>query len=278
MENIQNKKMQDYFAIPFKRNRATLLLVDEEEGVLSALKRLLRKDYDLLLATNGEDALHLLEKNHVDLIMAGQRMPAGMTGVEFLKRAKVLKPKVVRIVLSGYMDAESMANAVNEGAIYKFFLKPWDDEQLKESLKDACRYKALIDDNLMLTQALQEKNQELAAANALLEKGLAKNQKALHLLHEVFALLPWPLVGVDENLMIASTNEAAEALFSKNGIFLLGESAAVLPFDIFSALKNKEEKRLYLKINNKNFALDIKKIDDHAGARGFLLLFLEKPQ
>ena len=267
--------MQDYYA-PFKKNRATLLLVDEEEAVLSSLKRLLRKDYDLLFATNGADALKLLESNHVDLIMAGQRMPAGMTGVEFLKRAKALKPEVVRIVLSGYVDAESMARAVNEGAIYKFFLKPWDDEILKESLKDACRYKAVIDDNLMLTQALQEKNQELASANALLEKGLAKNQKALHLLHEVFAILPWPLVGVDEDLMIASTNEAAEKLFWGNSVFLLGESASVLPDTIFNALKNAQEKRLYLEINNKYFAVDIKKINDHAGERGFLLLFLEK--
>ena len=114
-----------------------MLLVDDEEFILTALKRLLRRDgYRILTANSGVQALELLAENNVDVIVSDQRMPA-MTGIEFLRRAKEMHPDSVRIVLSGYTELETVTDAVNEGAIYKFLTKPWDDEQLRAHIREA---------------------------------------------------------------------------------------------------------------------------------------------
>ena len=119
----------------------TLLLVDDEAGVLSALKRLLRQDgYDILTALSGEQGLEFLASHPVDVIMSDQRMP-GMSGVEFLRRAKIMRPETVRLVLSGYSDLQAVTDSVNEGAIYKFLSKPWDVDVLRATIASAFHLK-----------------------------------------------------------------------------------------------------------------------------------------
>ena len=109
----------------------TLLIVDDEDNILAALTRLLRREgYSILRANSGKEGLELLKDNHVGVIMSDQRMPE-MTGVEFLSQVKDLYPDTVRMVLSGYTDLNSVTDAINKGAIYKFLTKPWDDELLK---------------------------------------------------------------------------------------------------------------------------------------------------
>ena len=112
----------------------TLLLLDDEENILRALNRVLRRDgYQILMATRPQDAFELLAKNDVQVIISDQRMPE-MSGTEFFSRVKNLYPSTVRIVLSGYTDLKSVTEAVNQGAIYKFLTKPWDDEQLRKEI------------------------------------------------------------------------------------------------------------------------------------------------
>ena len=102
----------------------TLLIVDDEENIIRSLVRLLRRDgYHILTATSGYDGLKTLEDNTVGVVISDQRMPQ-MTGVEFLSKVKGLYPDTIRIVLSGYTDLNSITNAINQGAIYKFFTKP----------------------------------------------------------------------------------------------------------------------------------------------------------
>src|SRR6185369_3349926 len=109
-------------------HQRTVLLVDDEENMISSLKRLLRREgYRILSAGGGSEGLEILANNRVDVIVSDQRMPQ-MTGVEFLRRVKTLYPDTVRIVLSGYTELQSITDAINEGAIYKFLTKPWDDE------------------------------------------------------------------------------------------------------------------------------------------------------
>ncbi|SFN94556.1 response regulator receiver modulated diguanylate cyclase/phosphodiesterase with PAS/PAC sensor(s) [Formivibrio citricus] len=118
----------------------TLLLVDDEPNILSALSRLLRREgYHILTAGSGREGLELLATHPVQVILSDQRMPE-MAGTEFLHRVKELHPDTVRIVLSGYADLESVTLAVNEGAIYKFLYKPWDDALLQEHIRDAFLY------------------------------------------------------------------------------------------------------------------------------------------
>ncbi|MBS1198672.1 MAG: diguanylate cyclase protein, partial [Proteobacteria bacterium] len=132
-----------------KRSRS-LLLVDDEEGVLSSLKRLLRPDgYNILTASSAEQGLELLASRAVDVIVSDQRMP-GMSGVDFLRRVKILHPETVRLVLSGYTDLQTVTDAINEGAIYKFLTKPWDDNLLRATIKEAFRNKEKADEKSCL--------------------------------------------------------------------------------------------------------------------------------
>ena len=117
----------------------TLLLLDDEENILRALARVLRRDgYKILTATCAQDAFELLAQNNVQVILSDQRMPE-MNGTEFLSRVKDLYPNTIRIVLSGYTDLKSVTDAINEGAIYKFLTKPWDDDQLRQSIAQSFR-------------------------------------------------------------------------------------------------------------------------------------------
>jgi len=126
-------------AAPHDETR-TLLVVDDEAHILSAIRRLLRGEgYRVLTAGSAREALDILAGQPVQVILSDQRMPA-MNGTEFLARVKVLHPGTVRIVLSGYTELESIMQAVNTGALYKFLTKPWDDQTLREHLRDAFRY------------------------------------------------------------------------------------------------------------------------------------------
>lgn len=120
--------------------RRTLLVVDDEPAVLASVNRLLRgMGYRLLTAGNGEEALKLLAEHPVQVILSDQRMPQ-MSGAELMGHIRGLYPNTVRILFSGYTDLNSVVEAVNEGALYKFLFKPWDNEQLLGQLRDAFEY------------------------------------------------------------------------------------------------------------------------------------------
>lgn len=115
----------------------TLLIVDDETHILSALTRLFQgAGYELQAAQSGEEALRLLESNDVQVILSDQRMP-GMSGVELLTRAKDLYPDTIRMVLSGYADIAAITAAVNQGHVYKFLLKPWENQALLDIVREA---------------------------------------------------------------------------------------------------------------------------------------------
>ncbi len=117
----------------------TLLLVDDEPNILSSLTRLLRREgYRILTATSPLEAFELLAKQPVQVIVSDQRMPE-MSGTEFLARVRQLYPDTIRLVLTGYTDIDSITGAINLGAIYKFLTKPWDDDLLREQIREAFR-------------------------------------------------------------------------------------------------------------------------------------------
>jgi CheY-like chemotaxis protein len=148
----------------------TLLLVDDEADILSSLKRLLRPlAYNIITANSGEQGLQILTEQHVDVIVSDQRMP-GMSGVAFLCLVKERYPDIVRMVLSGYADLQSVTDAVNEGAVYKFMTKPWDDEQLVGNIEDAFQHKGMADENTRLSRELQISNKDLALVTRQLQK------------------------------------------------------------------------------------------------------------
>ena len=117
----------------------TLLLVDDEENILSALTRMLRRDgYRILTATGADDALDVLGRNDVQVVISDQRMP-GTSGTELLSKVREMYPDTVRMVLSGYTDLAAVTAAINQGAVYKYLTKPWNDEELRLQIRDAFR-------------------------------------------------------------------------------------------------------------------------------------------
>jgi serine phosphatase RsbU (regulator of sigma subunit)/CheY-like chemotaxis protein len=120
--------------MPTKRH--TILIVDDEPDILDSLALSLEVDYDVLTATSGFDALDLLEKHEVALIISDQRMPK-MTGVEFLAKAEELAPDTVRMMLTGFADFDAIVGAINKGQVYRYISKPWEPEDLAIDVRTA---------------------------------------------------------------------------------------------------------------------------------------------
>ncbi len=110
--------------------RDAVLVVDDEPAGLRAMQRALRAEYEVLAAGSGVDALGVLEQRAVALVVADHRMP-GMSGVELLARVARLHPAVVRVVLTGYTDIDSLLQAINEGQVFYYLTKPWEPRELR---------------------------------------------------------------------------------------------------------------------------------------------------
>lgn len=113
-----------------------IMIVDDEPANLRLLERLFRRDYQVLLAPSGEEALKMLAAHDVALLITDQRMP-GMTGIELLKRTAEFRPHMVRIVLTGYTDVGALVEAINCGQVYKYVTKPWDNDALRLTVERA---------------------------------------------------------------------------------------------------------------------------------------------
>ncbi|MDP1666785.1 MAG: response regulator [Methylobacter sp.] len=224
----------------------TILLVDDEANIINALKRTLRPDgYIILTANSGEEGLALLAKHEVGVIISDQRMPH-MTGVEFLRKVKILYPKTLRIVLSGYTELESVTSVINEGAICKFLTKPWDDDLLRDNIREAFQHYEMEQENLRLTRELQSANNELSILNQNLEqKVVDKSHEIIHSINllqisqEILEHLPIGIIGIDEQDMIVISNKRAEEIFGQPpGTCLLGLMAGdALPDELLQLLQ-----------------------------------------
>ena len=215
----------------------TLLLVDDEENILRSLGRLLRRDgYNILTANSGHEGMEVLKENDVSVIISDQRMPQ-MTGVEFLSKVKDVYPGTVRIVLSGYTDLKSVTDAINQGAIYRFLTKPWDDALLRANIEEAFQYHDLQDENIRLTHELKQANGELSTLNQELEKRVEVkthevilNMRAAQISQEVLENLPIAVLGIGDDGIIAVANQLAHRLLGDEGEYLVGRpSGEVLP-------------------------------------------------
>jgi len=116
--------------------QARILFVDDEERILTALRSIFRGRYHVFTATSGDQAFEFLKRFRVHLIVSDQRMP-GMVGVELLRRTKELSPNTVRILLTGYSDLASIVGSINEGEVYRFINKPWNNQDIQNVIAEA---------------------------------------------------------------------------------------------------------------------------------------------
>jgi diguanylate cyclase (GGDEF)-like protein len=141
-------------------SRYTLLAVDDEPGILSALKRVFRREsWQVLTANNAAEGFEQLAGHEVGVILCDQRMP-GVSGTEFLQRVKVMYPDTIRILLTGYSDFTSVIDAVNRGDLYKVISKPFDDDALREDVREAFRRYEVFAENRRLAQRLETFEQQ----------------------------------------------------------------------------------------------------------------------
>jgi serine/threonine-protein kinase len=123
--------------------RTKVLFVDDEERILTALEALFRADYDVHTAQGGEAAIEFLKSNPVQVVVSDQRMP-GMAGVELLREVRKVAPRTVRILLTGYSDLAAMVGSINEGEVFRFVKKPWDNEEIRGAMREAAEAAAKV--------------------------------------------------------------------------------------------------------------------------------------
>jgi len=198
-----------------------ILCIDDEQNVLRSLKRLFLDDpYEVLTAPSGAEGLLILAQSEtVPVVISDYRMP-GMNGVEFLSEVRKRWPGTVRIVLSGYADTGAIVSAINEGQIYRFVAKPWNDDELRVTVANALERYDLGRKNLELTEELRRKNDELTALNRDLERRVVERTEALttqnRLLTESLGILdnlPMAIVGMDPQGTVFQCNRKGMVCF-----------------------------------------------------------------
>jgi two-component system NtrC family sensor kinase len=199
-----------------------ILCVDDEKNVLKALERIfIDSDYEIITALSGNEGLKILENTEpVQIIISDYRMP-GMNGIDFLKEARKLRPDTVRIVLSGYANIAAIVGAINEGQIYKFIPKPWNDDELKIAISNAFGRYFIQKKNIELAKELEVKNNELKKINNNLKNLLEERTFDLMLQETILTSsqnilhsLPVGVIGLDPEGLIVQCNQKGLEVFN----------------------------------------------------------------
>ncbi|MCW8957050.1 MAG: response regulator, partial [Gammaproteobacteria bacterium] len=157
-------------------------------------------------------------------ILSDQRMPE-MSGVEFLSQVKQLYPDTMRMVLSGYTDLNSVTDAINRGAIYKFLTKPWEDDLLRENIVKAFSDFRLARENKRLTSELERLNEVLEKRVAEQNKESQLESRILRVTQQVMNQQPVGVLGISDDHMIVVANDKAHELLSATAGSLISMDA-----------------------------------------------------
>lgn len=203
-------------------DRRRVLVVDDEKGVIAALRRLLRReDYELVTASTGAEALEVLEAEPVSLVISDYRMP-GMTGVELLREIRKRWPNTLRIILSGYSEVDAIITAVNEGEIYKFISKPWNDEGIKLHVRRALEQYELQAENERLSREIAAQNERLRELNTILEQRAADASSGLTSTQDSLENVGLGVLAVDASGLVVWANRRANEIISAGKSELIG--------------------------------------------------------
>lgn len=221
-----------------------LLLVDDDPNLLVSLVRLLQKDgYDVHSAHSAREAFDILANHPVDVVLSDHRMPE-MSGTEFLEQVKDIYPHTVRLVLSGFAELDSVTEAINRGAIYKYLTKPIDDQDLRANIREAFQRHDIEQQNNRLKIELEQANAELVQLNHILEQRVTERNDRIqrdndfrHVIQEVFDHLPVGILGIDVSGDVMLINRlSAECLDLGQGM-AIGRSLLCLPDKLAEAIE-----------------------------------------
>ncbi len=268
-------------------NTHTILCVDDEANIINSLRRLLRNDgYGILTATSGAEGLELLKENDVQVVISDQRMPE-MSGIEFLSAVKEQYPDIIRIILTGYTEVDSITEAINKGQIYKFFLKPWNDQNLKLEIKQALEQYDLIQINRELHETILIQNEELKATNDNLENLVQQRTEALEIQNQALELsrtvledLPIPIIGVSSEGDIALINKQTSVLSDGSRNIEIGNEISqyfgeTVSDTISEVLQSKSGQTIErYSISEKTYDVSIVPLSDRYSGKGVVMAFL----
>lgn len=188
-----------------KDEKKTILLVEDDLMVMLALEQTLKEEnYEVFLARNGQEAIQILKEKIIHMIISDQRMPI-MCGIEVMKQAFIMQPDAIRIILTGNSDEKTAIEAINEGHVHNFFIKPWDDNQLRQTIKNSFIQYDLSLQNRQLQELLIENHQAILAAHESLRRELQIGAK----FHETLLLgeIPEKISGISIDAMTIPSKE-----------------------------------------------------------------------
>lgn len=260
----------------------TVLCVDDEPNILRALQRLLRHEkHQIITTTDGRQALDIIRREEIALILVDQRMPE-LDSVCLLEQVKEIAPDTVRIVLSGYTPATTIIDAINRGEVYRFITKPWDDLELKLIVKEAIERYELIHGQRILFEnyALQDMNKRLA-------RQYEERTHDLGYFQQILTEIPLPLIALDADGVVVFANRIALQLFGEEGDSV-HEPAIVVPLPPELIQFVGEHRKVGAKhaslipdavtdftINGHCFQVQCQPLEENEQIRGFLLTFLD---
>jgi diguanylate cyclase (GGDEF)-like protein len=160
------------------RYRCSLLVVDDEPYILTALATFLHNEFDVLTADSVEVAQRYFNEREIDIILTDQKMPR-MSGVQLLEWVRQHSPRSMRLMMTGFADLEEAVEAINKGQVFRYLFKPWKAEELLEVLRSAAHTFVLERDNRHLLLELQQLNEQLREVNADLERRVQERTRAL---------------------------------------------------------------------------------------------------
>lgn len=198
-----------------------ILCVDDEAGIVRAIRRILKAEsVNILTAESGLEGLEILREQAVALILTDYRMP-NMNGIEFLERAALLCPDAFRMILTGYAEANVLVEAVNRGQIYKILYKPFQEEDIRLTVRSGLEHHARNRENRALVEELAQRNKELAILNQKLKSGLEGTKAdltisstALSIAQQLLNEIPAAVIGVEPSGQIVFANKLANLWFA----------------------------------------------------------------
>lgn len=202
-----------------------VLCVDDEPSILRSLQWLLKKEFEVTIAASGQEALEMLRHQDFDVIMSDQRMP-GMMGSEFLREARKISPRSMRILLTGYSDLQAILRSVNDGEVFRFVNKPWNIKELPKIIADAATISRSHPGEVVLPDSEEGGELDTGEESILL---IDDDPNMSQLISEA--------VGAEVKITQASTLAEAVAAFDDQNVGIILSDTRVANFDTTTMLK-----------------------------------------